>query len=71
MTALTHAIPGPGDEMPAEPDTGVKDEEKVTVVFMVGRALWTKLPNLNASVRAGLTPPANLGSILRMPREGS
>lgn len=39
MSALSQAIPGPGDEIPAEQDAGVKDEEKVTVVFMV-RTGW-------------------------------
>lgn len=35
MSALRQAIPGPGDEvLPREPDAGVKDSEKVTVVFL-------------------------------------
>lgn len=35
MSTLRNAIPGPGDEvLPREPDAGVKDSEKVTVVFL-------------------------------------
>lgn len=34
MTALRQAIPGPGDEVPSEPDAGVRESEKVTVVFL-------------------------------------
>jgi len=32
---VNRAIPGPGDEVEAEPDAGVLDSEKVTVVFLV------------------------------------
>jgi hypothetical protein len=32
---VNRAIPGPGDEIEAEPDAGVLDSEKVTVVFLV------------------------------------
>lgn len=35
MSTLRQAIPGPGPEIPhADPDAGVKEEEKVTVVFL-------------------------------------
>ena len=32
---INRAIPGPGDEVEADPDAGVLDSEKVTVVFLV------------------------------------
>jgi hypothetical protein len=35
MSALNRAIPGPGDEIESDPDAGVKDSEKVSVVFLV------------------------------------
>lgn len=35
MSALRQAIPGPGDEvLPREPDAGVRESEKTTVVFL-------------------------------------
>lgn len=35
MSSLRQVIPGPGDEvLPREPDAGVKESEKVTVVFL-------------------------------------
>ncbi|KAI9636141.1 uncharacterized protein MKK02DRAFT_44845 [Dioszegia hungarica] len=34
MSALNRAIPGPGDEIESDPDAGVKDSEKVSVVFL-------------------------------------
>ena len=32
---VNRAIPGPGDEVEADPEAGVLDSEKVTVVFLV------------------------------------
>lgn len=32
---VNRAIPGPGDEVESDPDAGVVDSEKVTVVFLV------------------------------------
>jgi hypothetical protein len=35
FSALRQAIPGPGEEvLPRDPEAGVKEEEKVTVVFL-------------------------------------
>jgi len=39
---VNRAIPGPGDEVEAEPDAGVLDSEKVTVVFLVSSTLWSR-----------------------------
>jgi hypothetical protein len=33
--SINRAIPGPGEEVEAEPDAGVVDSEKVSVVFLV------------------------------------
>ena len=33
--AVNRAVPGPGDEVEAEPDAGVVESEKVSVVFLV------------------------------------
>lgn len=35
MSSLSKAIPGPGDEVEGDPEAGVVDSEKVTVVFLV------------------------------------
>ncbi len=35
---INPAIPGPGDEIEAEPDAGVVEKEKVSVVFLVSMA---------------------------------
>jgi hypothetical protein len=35
LSALSRAIPGPGDEIEGDPDSGVVESEKVTVVFLV------------------------------------
>lgn len=32
---VNRAIPGPGDEIEADPEAGVVDSEKVSVVFLV------------------------------------
>ncbi|GFZ51684.1 Oxysterol-binding protein-like protein 1 [Saitozyma sp. JCM 24511] len=34
LSALSRAIPGPGDEIEGDPDSGVVESEKVTVVFL-------------------------------------
>lgn len=34
---VNRAIPGPGDEIEADPDAGVVESEKVSVVFLVRR----------------------------------
>jgi hypothetical protein len=34
MSSLANAIPGPGDEIESDPDAGVVDAEKVSVVFL-------------------------------------
>ena len=35
--SVNRAIPGPGDEIESDPDAGVLDSEKVSVVFLVSR----------------------------------
>ena len=40
---MNRAIPGPGDEVEADPDAGVLDSEKVTVVFLVS-SLFQNVP---------------------------
>ena len=34
MSSLAQAIPGPGDEIESDPDAGVVESEKVSVVFL-------------------------------------
>lgn len=42
MSAINRAIPGPGEEIEADPDAGVKDSEKVSVVFLVSRLVYSR-----------------------------
>lgn len=46
---MNRAIPGPGDEVEAEPDAGVLDSEKVTVVFLVSFIFWKNRGELTLS----------------------
>lgn len=34
MSSVAQAIPGPGDEIESDPDAGVVESEKVSVVFL-------------------------------------
>lgn len=51
LSALSRAIPGPGDEIEGDPDSGVVESEKVTVVFLV---------SAGAQVVAPTSPPRPL-----------
>ncbi len=64
--AVSRAIPGPGEEYEAEPDAGVVDSEKVSVVFLVGDFHRVEL----ITVRASIPSPSYLLRILWMPGQG-
>jgi hypothetical protein len=52
---VNRAIPGPGDEIEAEPDAGVLDSEKVTVVFLVSYLVLGWRVKLRSSASKSLT----------------
>jgi hypothetical protein len=52
---VNRAIPGPGDEIEAEPDAGVLDTEKVTVVFLVSYLVAGSRGKLTCSASKSLT----------------
>lgn len=47
---VNRAIPGPGDEVEADPEAGVVDSEKVTIVFLVSASLINFVTTADDSV---------------------
>jgi hypothetical protein len=54
LSALSRAIPGPGDEIEGDPDSGVVESEKVTVVFLVSARSTTHYTQLPSRLLLGL-----------------
>lgn len=69
---MNRAIPGPGEEIESDPDAGVVDSEKVSVVFLVRRCspsetlVWKEL----TAVRASIASPTDFCGVLWLSREG-